>query len=161
MSFLAPTVTANLSPSLLIGDSGEDAIELLCTAIVAEDVMSASYQFTWIKDDTPVDLSNDRIVVCIVVTIAKFVLYVHLHVQVTNNNNTSSFAIKATDTNATLDNGVYKCEVTLTISGVNTFNKSSSNYSMILYKGMLTSMLLQIKILFHNYVQYVRSYTFV
>ena len=63
--FLAPTLTANLSPPLLIGDSGEDDIELLCTAIVAEDVMSASYQFTWIKDNSPVDLSNDRIMVII------------------------------------------------------------------------------------------------
>ena len=54
---------ARVSPSLLIGNSGEDAIELLCTAIVAEDVMLASYQFTWMKDDTPIDLSNDRIVV--------------------------------------------------------------------------------------------------
>ena len=63
-NFLDPTLTLNLSSPLLIGDSGEDAIELLCTAIVTEDVMSASYRFIWIKDDTPVDLSNDRIVVC-------------------------------------------------------------------------------------------------
>ena len=64
-SFPDPTLTVNVSSTLLIGDSGEDSIELLCTAIVAEDVMSASYQFTWIKDDTPVDFSNDRIMVCV------------------------------------------------------------------------------------------------
>ena len=62
--FLAPTLTVNLNPSLFTGNSGEDAIELLCTATVAEDVMSASYQFTWMKDDTPLDISNNRIVVC-------------------------------------------------------------------------------------------------
>ena len=74
-----PTLSAKLSPPLLTGDSGEDAIELLCTAIVAEDVISASYQFTWIKDDTPIDiLSNKRIMVCItflyVANFFKFVL---------------------------------------------------------------------------------------
>ena len=62
---LVPTLRANLSPSLLTGDSGENAIELVCIAAVAEDITSASYQFTWIKDKTPVDLSNDRIEVCI------------------------------------------------------------------------------------------------
>ena len=60
---LAPTLTVNINPVLFTGNSGEDALELLCTAAIAEDVMSASYQFTWIKDDTPVDESNDRIVV--------------------------------------------------------------------------------------------------
>ena len=54
-----------MSPPLLTGDSGENAIELVCIAAVAEDITSASYQFTWIKDNTPVDLSNDRIEVCI------------------------------------------------------------------------------------------------
>ena len=61
---LAPTLTVNLNPSLYTGNSGGDTIELLCTATVAEDVMSASYQFTWMKDDTPLDISNDRIAVC-------------------------------------------------------------------------------------------------
>ena len=62
-ALLAPTLTVNLNPSLFTGNSGEDALELLCTAVVAEDVMSASYQFTWIKNNAPVDISNDRIVV--------------------------------------------------------------------------------------------------
>ena len=48
----------------MTGDSGEDAIKLMCTAIVVEDVMLSSYQFTWNKDATPIDISNDRIVVC-------------------------------------------------------------------------------------------------
>ena len=56
-------------PLLLTGDSGEDPIELLCTAIVREDVMLASYQFTWIKDDTPVDMSNERFMVCICIAV--------------------------------------------------------------------------------------------
>ena len=64
-SFLAPTLTADLSPPLFIGVSGEDALKLLCVATAAEDIISATYQFTWIKDNTPLDLSDDRIVVSI------------------------------------------------------------------------------------------------
>ena len=63
--FLAPTLTANLSPPLIVGDTGEDPIKLLCTALVEEDIMLVNYQFTWIKDATPVDLSTDRIEVII------------------------------------------------------------------------------------------------
>ena len=47
----------------MTGDSGEDAIKLVCTVIVEEGVMFSSYQFTWSKDATPIDISNDRIVV--------------------------------------------------------------------------------------------------
>ena len=46
----------------------------------------------------------------------------------------SSLAIQATDTNATLDNGVYSCQVTLTIFGVDSFSKASNN-SVVLFKG--------------------------
>ena len=62
--YLVPTVRVDLSPPLLNGNSGEDALELLCTAAIAEDV-AASYQFAWIKDDISIYLPNDRIVVCI------------------------------------------------------------------------------------------------
>ena len=61
--YIAPTLTVRLSPPLIIGDSREDVIKLLCTAMVAEDVLSATYQFAWIKDDTPIDLSDNRIMV--------------------------------------------------------------------------------------------------
>ena len=47
----------------------------------------------------------------------------------------SSLTIQATDTNATLDNGVYNCQVTLTIFGVDNFNKTSNN-STVLFKGI-------------------------
>ena len=70
---LVPTLRVSLLPPLLIGDSGEDTIELLCTATVVEDVASASYQFTWIKDSTPISLLNDRIMVCIT-------MYVHAYI---------------------------------------------------------------------------------
>ena len=46
----------------------------------------------------------------------------------------SLLTIQATDTNATLDNGVYSCQVTLTIFGVDNFNKTSNN-SVVLFKG--------------------------
>ena len=64
ISSLAPTLATNVSPLLLTGDSGEDPIELLCKVIVREDVALASYKFTWMKDDIPIDLSNGRFVVC-------------------------------------------------------------------------------------------------
>ena len=65
--FVAPTLTLKLYPPLLTGNSGEDSIELLCTAIAEEDVILAAYQFTWLKDNTPIGFSNDRIVVRIVI----------------------------------------------------------------------------------------------
>ena len=71
---LVPTLRVSLLPPLLIGDTGEDTIELLCTATVVEDVASASYQFTWIKDSTPISLLNDRIMVCITT-------YVHAYIR--------------------------------------------------------------------------------
>ena len=59
--FLAPTLRVNLSPQIFTGDSGEDPIELACTATVTEDVMFARYQFKWTKDNAPV--ISDRIMV--------------------------------------------------------------------------------------------------
>ena len=58
--------------------------------------------------------------------------------QVTNNYTTSLLTIQATDTNATLDNGIYSCQVTLTISGEDSFNKTSQN-SIVILKGMTAS----------------------
>ena len=60
---------------------------------------------------------------------------VSMFVQLTNNNNTSSFVIKATNTDATLDNGIYTCQVTLTIFGLYNLSKIS-NDSIVLFKGM-------------------------
>ena len=67
-------------------------------------------------------------------------LNLYINLQVTNSDSTSSFAIKATDTNATLDNGIYRCEVTLTISGVNNFSKTSNDSTVVL-KGMAIAIL--------------------
>ena len=47
----------------------------------------------------------------------------------------SLFTIQSTDTNATLDNGIYSCQVTLTIFGVDNFNKTSNN-SIVLFEGI-------------------------
>ena len=58
--------------------------------------------------------------------------------QVSNNYSTSSLTIQGTDTNATLDNGVYSCQVTLTISGVDSFNVTSNN-STVIFKGIPTT----------------------
>ena len=141
--YLVPTLRVDLSPPLLNGTSGEDALELLCTATVAEDV-TASYQFVWIKDDISIDLPSNRTVVCAYICIitanSVTALYIccyaaYLTVQVTNTYSTSSLTIQATNTNATLDNGIYSCQVTLTISGVDSFNKTS-NDSTVIFKGI-------------------------
>ena len=58
--------------------------------------------------------------------------------QVANNYSTSSLTIQGTDTNATLDNGIYSCQVTLTISGVDSFNVTSNN-STVIFKGIPTT----------------------
>ena len=60
----------------------------------------------------------------------------------------SLLTIKATDTNATLDNGVYSCQVTLTIFGVDEFNKTSNN-SIVLFKGMHAKVLLLLTMYIH------------
>jgi len=56
-----PTVTVNATPTLTTGGSGEDAVQLLCTVAVMENIVEALYQFTWIKDGNSLDLSNNRI----------------------------------------------------------------------------------------------------
>ena len=85
---LDPSFSVNISPPLLTGNSGEDAIELSCTLLVTEDVISATYQFTWIKDDTPIDLSDNRIMVhiytylylYIMIIYTQMCVYIHIHV---------------------------------------------------------------------------------
>ena len=57
----------------------------------------------------------------------------------------SSFVIQAADTNATLDNGIYICQVLLTISGENNFSMKSSN-STVAFKGM------SIPTMLYNYI---------
>ena len=47
----------------------------------------------------------------------------------------SSFTIEANDTNAILDNGIYNCQIALTIAGMDNFS-SASNYSLVLLKGI-------------------------
>ena len=49
------------------------------------------------------------------------------NVQITHSTTSSTLYINATDTNATIHNGLYTCQVTLTIAGVDRFNKFSDN----------------------------------
>ena len=58
-------MTVSLSPTLVTGHSGEDAIELSCVVTVMEDIVETFYQFAWTKDENSVDLSSDRIQVLI------------------------------------------------------------------------------------------------
>ena len=60
----APTLTVQLFPPLVMGNSGNDAIELHCIAFVTENIISASYQFTWSKDGVAMGQLNIKNVVC-------------------------------------------------------------------------------------------------
>ncbi|XP_065904304.1 receptor-type tyrosine-protein phosphatase delta-like isoform X2 [Dysidea avara] len=113
----APTVTATLTPTAISGDEGGQSIELNCTASVEPDVVLQSYQFIWMKNGSPVDLSISRI-------------------NVIDETMSSSYGIDAMDTNATLDNGMYTCQVTLTIAGVDGF-LSTSNSATVGLRAMV------------------------
>ena len=58
---LAPTITATLTPSEIIGSAGDVPINLTCTATVEEDIMFDEYEIDWMFNDAPVDQSGDRI----------------------------------------------------------------------------------------------------
>ena len=53
----APMLMTHLYPPLVTGDSGEDAIELLCNVSRTENLTSDFYDFKWFKDGTSLDLS--------------------------------------------------------------------------------------------------------
>lgn len=55
---LEPRVIAQILPPLVNGTSSEDPIELVCTAVVTEGIILASYEFTWMKNDASVNLSD-------------------------------------------------------------------------------------------------------
>jgi len=54
---IAPVLMTHLYPPMITGDSGEDAVELLCTESVTENVTLGTYTFEWFKDGTLIDLS--------------------------------------------------------------------------------------------------------
>ena len=54
--------------------------------------------------------------------------------QVSNNSTASLFIIEANDTDAKADNGMYNCQITLVIAGMDNFS-SASNYSEISLEG--------------------------
>ena len=66
---LEPRLTAQLLPPLITGTSSKDPLELHCSATVVENVILASYQFIWLKNDVPVTLSDSRYMVCTYVTV--------------------------------------------------------------------------------------------
>ena len=125
-------MTATLTPTAISGDEGGQSIELNCTASVEPDVVLQSYQFIWMKNGSPVDLSISRINVC------QYALFVNIYhfdkLQVIDETMSSSYGIDAMDTNATLDNGMYTCQVTLTIAGVDGF-LSTSNSATVGLRG--------------------------
>ena len=62
---LEPRLTVQLLPPLVTGISSKDPLELNCNVIVAEDVILASYQFIWLRNDIPVTISDSRYIVCL------------------------------------------------------------------------------------------------
>jgi len=54
----------SLNPSEINGDERLQNIALSCTSSVEENVSSPSYQFTWMLNQSPIDLTDTRIVVC-------------------------------------------------------------------------------------------------
>jgi len=59
----------------------------------------------------------------------------HVPFQVTNDAMSSSLIINAADTNATLDNGMYTCQITLTVTGEDDFTSTSDDATVRL-QGM-------------------------
>ena len=59
----APSLTVELLPQLVNGNSGEDTIELICIASVNGNAVSATYKFIWMKDGEPFDFFDYKNVV--------------------------------------------------------------------------------------------------
>jgi len=59
-------VTATIDPAMITGDAGNVPVNLTCTAsVIPTDIISAAYVFTWRRNETVIDTSNDtRIMVC-------------------------------------------------------------------------------------------------
>ena len=69
---------AQLLPPLVTGTSNEDPIELLCSAVVIEGIILASYQFEWMKNDIPINFSDYRYMVCTYSKMCGCLLYNYL-----------------------------------------------------------------------------------
>ena len=54
--------------------------------------------------------------------------------QITSDYNSSSLTVEAHNTNSTTDNGIYNCQIILSIVEIDTIS-SNSNYSMVSFKG--------------------------
>lgn len=63
LNFIEPNLAAGVFPPLIIGNSGMDNINLLCTTMVMQNLASSDYTFTWMKDGSPLNLSDNRIMV--------------------------------------------------------------------------------------------------
>jgi len=61
---VAPMLTASLTPSVISGDERTDSIAFICSPSVVEDVASPSYQYTWMRNENLIDLTDPRITVC-------------------------------------------------------------------------------------------------
>ncbi|XP_065907794.1 cell adhesion molecule DSCAM-like isoform X2 [Dysidea avara] len=108
----APSLTVELLPQLVNGNSGEDTIELICIASVNGNAVSATYKFIWMKDGEPFDFFD----------------YKNVEAHSTTS---STLYINATDTNATIHNGVYQCAATLIIYEEDDFTKLSGKVQVL------------------------------
>jgi len=61
---LAPTLSAVVTSTVISGDEGSTPIAFACKPSVVENVTSTTYQFTWMKDGSTINVPDDRITVC-------------------------------------------------------------------------------------------------
>ena len=129
----APSLTVQLLPPLVTGNSGDDSIELHCTAVTTKDIISDSYEFIWSKNGVTMDQLNIENVVCRCCILLDYGYFFVTQI-ITNNSTSSTLYINAIDTNATVHNGMYTCQVTLAIAEEDKFSQFS-NKSRVAFSG--------------------------
>ena len=70
---LAPNITVTLTPPVINDSTTNVAINLNCTATVEESIILDEYQFVWMFNGMPIDQSDERINVCMVIYLSDVV----------------------------------------------------------------------------------------
>ena len=70
---LAPNITVTLTPPVINDSATNVAINLNCTATVEESIILDEYQFVWMFNGMPIDQSDERINVCMVIYLSDVV----------------------------------------------------------------------------------------
>ena len=70
---LAPNLKLTLTPLVINGSAANVAINLNCTATVEESIILDEYQFVWMFNGMPIDQSDERINVRMVIYLSDMV----------------------------------------------------------------------------------------